>query len=680
MPNYNITIDSKFDPYSFEDYLKPAMLMQEQHNQAADAYANYLAQSAGMEEALAANPNDIDLLNQYNTYRQTLNNLADDLSKNGISRTTRRGAYQAKAEYGDIAKMQEAIKTRDELLRERRGLRIQDPSLIFSNEDSDYSIKNVMAGKTNYDALSKNVIMKDVEDRAKNWAKSAMIHMQQNDIIDPQSIKYGYIFRKILNGATPQEIVGAINSGKIEGVNSDDPIVDELKSIVDSSVDKYISAGARDANGQSVWENRRGDIRDAAAQGLWSALGDIDYSPIQDFMGRYNRANKATANEVFGGYQYDVQTGITTNNPDLHGNDNIQQNLPNDVNKALSATKRMVQNTNGNWESVDLKDGEYLGLGLNPDNANTVAEQVALKATVYNANKNFSEFLANKDLSDKDKEMYKKFYNDLLTYDVVSKNTYLGKDYKDMNVDDFRKIYNEFKDYANGQLILSHADTITGLPPAFYRNYLSRLSALSDGGKVKTIKGITDKGTIVEGKVVNDNEVPDWLAKAEKDPLHVHVNIKLVDNVTGETEVEENGKTKKKKNHGQRQILEVIDKTGKTEKRYQYLMPDISVMDDNKEQWVQQYEAKDDLADMLNNEKYVESINKVKSGKGSKKDFERYNEYMMLFLSANSMQDDNVTRFIRQFPSQSEYKIHDTFNVGYSKEKGNTSNDDINQG
>jgi len=83
---------------------------------------------------------------------------------------------------------------------------------------------------------------------------------------------------------------------------------------------------------------------------------------------------------------------------------------------------------------------------------------------------------------------------------------------------------------------------------------------------------------------------------------------------------------------------------------------------------------------MLNNEKYVESINKVKSGKGSKKDFERYNEYMMLFLSANSMQDDNVTRFIRQFPSQSEYKIHDTFNVGYSKEKGNTSNDDINQG
>ena len=60
--------------------------------------------------------------------------------------------------------------------------------------------------------------------------------------------------------------------------------------------------------------------------------------------------------------------------------------------------------------------------------------------------------------------------------------------------------------------------------------------------------------------------------------------------------------------------------------------------------------------------------------------FERYNEYMMLFLSANSMQDDNVTRFIRQFPTQSEYKIHDTFNVGYSKEKGNTSNDDINLG
>jgi len=672
MPNYNITIDSKFDPYSFEDYLKPAMLMQEQHNQAADAYANYLAQSAGMEEALAANPNDIDLLNQYNTYRQTLNALADDLSRNGISRATRRGAFQAKADYGNIAKMQEAIKTRDELLRERRGLRIQDPSLIFSNEDSDYSIKNVMAGKTNYDALSKNVIMKDVEDRAKNWAKSAMIHMQQNDIIDPQSIKYGYIFRKILNGATPQEIVGAINSGEVEGVKPGDPIVSELKSIVDASVDKYISAGARDANGQSVWEDRRGDIRNAAAQGLWSALGDIDYSPIQNLMEKYDRSSKALKGETFNGYSYDVQTGVSSENPDLNGINKIQNGIPYDVLNNLNTSE----------------SGSFWGLGLDP-NLNpdaSFAEKKAREWTLKHATQNYDNFL-NSDflktnLTEDEKTNFARLYNDILKKSKVMVNDDLS--YKNIDVDKFKKVCEEFRDYTQGLIVLSHADVVTGLTPEFYENFRARIDALTSGDSLRELTGV-DKNGKVQGKVVDAHELGDWFDMAEKDPSHITYNIKLIDDVidikdaknkeNGEIIYDANGNPKKEKTHNQRQVIEFVDNSGSVTKRKHFLIPDISVDDDNKQAWRIQYAAKDDLEEMQNDKLFMASVKRGESGVGNEKDRQNYNIWLTTWLSANAMQDDNIKRFVDSFPTQKPLVKSNNKSVGYQKEEtGSSSN------
>ena len=85
MPNYNITIDSKFDPYSFEDYLKPAMLMQEQHNALAEAYAESLARSASLADALGStgDANDAVALQAVNDYENNISKLSADLAQNG---------------------------------------------------------------------------------------------------------------------------------------------------------------------------------------------------------------------------------------------------------------------------------------------------------------------------------------------------------------------------------------------------------------------------------------------------------------------------------------------------------------------------------------------------------------------------------------------------------------------
>lgn len=312
MPNYNITIDSRFDPYSFEDYLKPLAILQEQHNQAADAYANYLAQSAGMEEALAANPDDINLLNQYNAYRQTLNNLADDLSKNGISRTTRRGAYQAKADYGNIAKMQEAIKQREALLNERRNLFAKDNTIIFDRPDDSFSIKSIMSGNTSYKPLSLQGVTNQVISQVQNFAKTAYDREPNPEI----KKKYQYLLEEIKTGAMPSEIQEIV-SGK-------EPTTEmgkQLKGIVENVINNSIASGNWDKSQQE-------SIRDFANRGLWNAIGTKEVKWHQDLEAQEaaKRAAEKAADVVHAKF-LSTNTLFAPETLDLEGNVNRQRSL-----------------------------------------------------------------------------------------------------------------------------------------------------------------------------------------------------------------------------------------------------------------------------------------------------------------------------------------------------------------
>lgn len=352
MPNYNITIDSRFDPYSFEDYLKPLAILQEQHNQAADAYANYLAQSAGMEEALAANPDDIDLLNQYNTYRQTLNNLADDLSKNGISRTTRRGAFQAKADYGNIAKMQEAIKTREALIAEQRALQAKDNSIMFDRSAPNFSIKDILSGKSNYATVSRNAITADVQDRLKNWAKST--YLRNNPDFEK---KYGYIFQRIESGNK----LDTIELAKLANYDGDDPVVNAMRDIVNDTVKKYSSSS-------SLWDKDAVEsMRKAAYAGLDSTLGSADWSHMQDI--ELAEARKRAAEKVqtpSPGARWNWITGLSAKNDmDLHGLDDNQVSIAHQVNDNLikntgeRSIHRNAEATNFTKNLIDYTKQKY---------------------------------------------------------------------------------------------------------------------------------------------------------------------------------------------------------------------------------------------------------------------------------------------------------------------------------
>lgn len=494
MPNYNITIDSRFDPYSFEDYLKPLSILQEQHNQAADAYANYLTQSAGMEEALAANPNDVDLLNQYNTYRQTLNALADDLSKNGISRTTRRGAFQAKADYGNIAKMQEAIKTRDELLKERRGLRAQDNSIIFDTDDDSYSIKNVMAGKTNYNMLSQNTVAKAVSDQVQNLAKTAY-DIESNPEIKR---KYGYIIETMRRGVMPQEV-----QDLIDGKEPTTEFGRDMKGILDRAI--------ADAAGVGNWNKEQLDsISDYAKRGLWSAIGDLKTEWHQDWL--LKEAMDAKGKEVKDYPYNNIIWSSVLNAPEglnILGLDDRQRDRVNNLNDFLNGRVDKVDqymfgdaNANANFENW-LK--EYGGERYYKDGKFTELGNKALITFGKQFGNINQHALTQKEIEDMSWAKAEQMSGTVTGQAIGNANarSQANNIFAKYKMDDgaFKDLVGEYADYINKGAVLSEGASYGKLsdPDAFLGTLLEYAGDPQiNGGRVKLFKGVNKDGYFID--------------------------------------------------------------------------------------------------------------------------------------------------------------------------------------
>ena len=103
MANYSITINSKFRPFSFQEMMAPLTIMEQNHREVEEQYANLMAESAKWEN-LANEQTDEIAYNQYKKYAIDLEIAADKLAKEGITPTSRPSMYKLKSRYNSYIK------------------------------------------------------------------------------------------------------------------------------------------------------------------------------------------------------------------------------------------------------------------------------------------------------------------------------------------------------------------------------------------------------------------------------------------------------------------------------------------------------------------------------------------------------------------------------------------------
>lgn len=262
MPKLGFVVNSKFDPTSIEDYSK----MFESY---ADTYKDYetryqtLIDNASLLEKLNANENDKEAYTRYKNYLNSVEELANNLATNGWDRNKDiAGAMKAKKDYMQIIKpIEEAYNTREKLAEEQRKLLAQDPTRLFDNDISNTSVDSFIGKPGTYKSYSGALLTSQVAEAAKNLAKEVKENPRKwRSILGNQ-----YYETMMQSGYTSNQILAAMVGAPGAAT--------ELTKIINDVLD---------SSGIASWSNAEAmqRARDYAAQGLWNAIGSVNYATL----------------------------------------------------------------------------------------------------------------------------------------------------------------------------------------------------------------------------------------------------------------------------------------------------------------------------------------------------------------------------------------------------------------
>lgn len=260
MANYNLVIDSTFQPFSYQEMLAPVMMAQQAHQALEDEYTD-LSTKANVWENIANEQQDPLAYKMYKQYATDLSTQADMLASEGLNVASRRSMLDMKRRYAkEITPIEQAYARRRQLAEEQRQAIAKDPTLMYQkyanemslddfirNPEADYGASYSGKMLTSQVATAASSLAKQMHDNPRKW----------RSILDDQ-----YYETMMQKGFSAEAVRDAINNK--EGAAT------ELRQIVEDAVG---SSRIRD------WDDAIALKRayDYANQGLWSAVGETSY-------------------------------------------------------------------------------------------------------------------------------------------------------------------------------------------------------------------------------------------------------------------------------------------------------------------------------------------------------------------------------------------------------------------
>lgn len=134
-----LTINSKFNPITFEERIKPLLMYKEEYERQEEALNKMLEDSQSLA-SLANSPQDSAIYRQYQDYQSSLNGLVDNLTNNG--KLDSRAALQLRRQYLQNLKPYESkLARRNELIREQA--KNYTPTTMYDIDFSNVGLENI---------------------------------------------------------------------------------------------------------------------------------------------------------------------------------------------------------------------------------------------------------------------------------------------------------------------------------------------------------------------------------------------------------------------------------------------------------------------------------------------------------------------------------------------------------
>lgn len=279
MPNFAYTNTTQFRPFSFEEQLRPLLMYTQAHQAVEEAYSE-LDSQANAIGSLANEANDPITYQRYKAYEESLRQQADALAKNGLTPGSRQSLLDLKGRYAkDITPIQNAITRRRELADEQRKALLQNPTLMFQRDMNSMSYDSSLdrfLENPDYDygeRYSGALLTQQVSQAASNLAKELTNYGNGKRLDD-----YTKTFLQ-QHGFTREQVLDAINN----------PNRTQSQPVLNAIVEQVIGS-----SGMASWADQptMDKAYNYARQGLWSAIGQTNISPYEDYAARLTEKYK----------------------------------------------------------------------------------------------------------------------------------------------------------------------------------------------------------------------------------------------------------------------------------------------------------------------------------------------------------------------------------------------------
>lgn len=266
MPKFIVTRDSYFRPLDYAELVRPVAHMQEAHNAAQEAYDKLSMETSALDRYISTEEGsgDEEARRLYDSYREKLSTLQDNLWKHGINAGVKRDLSIARNGYmQDVARIGKAIEARQERSKEYWDAYHKNPDLVLGKDPMGYGLDSYMRDDNfgrDWFSVDSAQFEKDVASDVKSRAQSMI-----RDLDDPNNVHKNPRLKAILtrivgHGVTNDEISEAdrVFDDVLDMTDADRAayygsrgVSDAAQILVETLINRYDSTGIRTAEGVS---------------------------------------------------------------------------------------------------------------------------------------------------------------------------------------------------------------------------------------------------------------------------------------------------------------------------------------------------------------------------------------------------------------------------------------------
>ena len=279
MANYNLVVNSKFKPFSFERYIQPYQIYGQAYREVEDALGELTAK-ANVWENLANEQTDPYAYKMYKTYANDLETQAAQLAREGLNPTSRKSLIGMKSRYNkEIVPIEQAYTARQKQAEQQQQALLQDPTLMLSRRASTTSLDDYIrnpqlayesySGKllTSQAATAASALSKEMQEQPRKW----------------RSILGDSYYETIMQKGFSSEAV-------LKAIQDNPNAAPQLTKIVEDALD---SSGIRNWGDQATIAR----AIDYAKQGLWNAVGETQYQTLDNWRAKLAEQEAAQIRE-----------------------------------------------------------------------------------------------------------------------------------------------------------------------------------------------------------------------------------------------------------------------------------------------------------------------------------------------------------------------------------------------